>query len=143
MREDRMGMMTADKWDDIRYFKPHEWGQWRSVSAELIEAVDKLRAALSAPCIIHCAYATDGHSQGSLHYRGLAVDLHFRGVSLLDQVLAAERIGLFGGIGAYPHWANRGLHLDVGLLGRRWIRDKHGVYVALNEANLRAGGALP
>lgn len=138
-----MQFMTEDRWERIRYFKPHEWGQWRSVSTELIEAVDDLRAMIGAPCTIHVAYATQGHSDGSWHYKGLAVDLHFRGVSLLDQVLAAERLGLFGGIGAYPHWANRGLHLDLGPKGRRWLRNSHGIYVALNEANLRAGGALP
>lgn len=129
--------MTADWWEKVRYFKPHEWGIWRSVEAELIFAVDELRDQIGKKCIIHVAFATSGHSSGSAHYRGQAVDLHFDGVHVVDQFLAAEKLGCFGGIGIYPHWNNPGLHLDIAGKGRRWLRDGRGAYLPLTWENIQ------
>lgn len=132
-----MRLMPDEDWPKIRFFKPHEWGSWRNVSAVLIYVVDELRASAHAACIIHCAWATSGHSAGSAHYRGLAVDLHLVGMPVIDQYLLAEKLGEFGGIGLYPHWNTPGLHLDMAEKGRRWIRDAKGIYLPLTWQNIK------
>lgn len=136
-----MLLMQGDWWEKVRYFKPHEWGAWQHVEAELIFAVDELRHMAGSPCLINIdsrgvpvTYATSGHSPGSAHYRGLAVDLHFPKLHVVDQFLLAEKLGMFAGIGVYPKgvWNNPGLHLDIAEKGRRWARNADGKYVPLN-----------
>jgi len=134
--------MAGEQWEKIQHFKPHEWGQWQSVSAGLIFAVDALRDLAGIACVIHCAFATSGHSVGSAHYRGLAADLHLVGLSVVDQFLLAEKLNVFAGIGVYPHWNKPGLHVDLAEPGRRWIRTTAPVsstraYIPLDWANLK------
>jgi len=76
-----------------------------------------------------------------LLFRSIASQLSTRDLTLLlDFYLAAERFS-FNGIGIYPSWAHKGLHLDVRELrkyqpGARWIR-VDSEYIKLNSENVR------
>lgn len=129
----------AIDWDKIKYFKKAEFGlDADKMSSQLIFALDHLRHIVCRPIKITSAYrAVD---KGSTHNAGLAADIIIQGLSVIDQYLVAEKLGLFTGIGIYP--TRGGLHLDVrklkkGELGKRWIRDYKNDYIALNAENLR------
>lgn len=125
-------------WNKIKYFSPTEnWGDINKVNPYLVIALDTLRDAVGKPIIIHCAYKTSGHSKNSMHYVGKAADIHIVGLSVVDQYLAAEKLGLFNGIGVYKHWNNPGLHLDIRTQPARWGRNAAGVYVALDSKYIR------
>lgn len=125
-------MMTPEDWENIRFFSPEEaWGDPYKMDHNLIIRLDQLRELAGKPIIIHCGYATEGHSLNSFHYKGMAADLHIEGYSLLDQYLLAEQAGPFGGIGVYPDWSRPGLHLDVRPgPHKRWGRTD-GIYTPL------------
>ena len=109
---------------------------------DVIYLMDAMREYAGIPCIIHEAYAASGHSPKSYHYKGLAIDFHFEGLSLLEQFLISQRFA-WGGIGLYPFWARPGLHVDMRPLGlfqpgARWWRDEKGVYRALTAEDLKS-----
>ena len=62
-------------------------------------------------CIVH---ATTGgkHSENSQHYKGKAIDVHFRGMTLYEQVMLSL-IFPWSAVGIYPTWKTKGLHLDL------------------------------
>lgn len=128
--------------DKIRYFKPNEFGgDADKMSPQLLYAIDHLRHICNRPIKVLSAYRAE--DQGSTHSAGLAVDIIINGLSLMDQYLVTEKLGLFTGIGLYPKWG--GLHVDVRKLkkmelGKRWIRDKQDNYIALNAENLKRCG---
>lgn len=136
--------MTDKDWEKIKYFKREEFGpNADKMSAQLIYALDHLRHICNRPIRINSAYRAQ--DPGSTHSAGLAADIVISDLSLMDQYLVAEKTGLFSGIGLYPCWGKPGLHLDVrklkkGELGKRWIRDKKGDYIALNSVNIKACG---
>ena len=125
----------------IKNFERSEWATRPSmVNKELIFLVDELTSYVKkrhdgSVCIIHVAYETSGHTQDSQHYHGLAVDLHFSGLALMEQYFCAERFP-FTGIGVYPYWNRPGLHLDIRKLanrqGARWWKDKDDEYQELD-----------
>ena len=105
--------MTTNEWQELTWFSSAEnWGDADKMSYELLVKLDALRDFLGKRIVIHCGYATKGHSRNSMHYVGQAVDLHIEGLSVIEAWLASERFD-FGGIGLYPKWENPGLHLDV------------------------------
>lgn len=129
-------ILDAVLWSQIKNFKPYEFGKdYSKVSMDLIILLDRLRSQTGEPISIHCAYATDGHSDKSQHYKGLATDLH----SEADDVIflqEAKRLG-FTGIGYYPKWKPKpGFHLDI-REGKPvyWYSPSNGVYeyVSFNE----------
>lgn len=128
-------------WAKVRYFIPPEFGASADkMSPDLIYALDQLRDFCKQPIRINSAYRAN--DPGSTHNAGLAADIVISGLSLIDQYLVAEKLGLFTGIGLYPFWNTPGLHLDTRKLkkgepGKRWIRDAKGNYIALNAANLK------
>ena len=138
------GIKLSTFWDRITHYKREEWKyDPDKVDARLVQLVDEFTEYVKAEYgkkafgVIHVAWEADGHTADSQHYAGLAVDLHFAGVSLLDQFLAATRFP-FTGIGVYPYWNNPGLHLDCRVLtdtnmGARWWRDRDGQYKALDS----------
>lgn len=134
-------MSARVDWSRVRHFAKREWRtDPNKVDPQLVYLVEQFRVYVNRPVRIHVAYETKGHTEGSDHYTGKAVDLHVEGLDLLNQWIAAERFP-FMGIGLYPFWKDQGLHLDVGkpvksfLLdgGRRWWRDKNGVYQPLDR----------
>lgn len=131
-------------WSKVKHFTEKEnWGSPSLMDYDLIYGLDALREYVGLPVIIHCGYATKGHSKKSWHYTGHAVDCHIENMSILDQYLAAERFG-FGGIGVYPYWVKPGLHLDTRHLapyekGARWVgvmKDRKQIYLALDEGTI-------
>ena len=121
-------------WNKIKHFTKNEnWGDWHKVHPRLIIALDKLRELVGKPIVIHCAYAESGHKKNSQHYLGKAADIHIVGMNVVDQYLAAEKLGLFRGIGIYPYWNNKGLHVDIRNKPARWGRNAAGSYVALDS----------
>lgn len=133
-----MKKMTPEAWSAIEFFKPREWGSWEQVAERLIFIVDKIRAVAGRPVHIHSAFATTGHTDNSLHYRGLAVDLHIEGLHVIDQFILVSKFPDLGGIGVYPFWRQPGLHLDIGQPGRRWARNKDGAYIPLDWKFIRS-----
>lgn len=131
-------------WTKIKYFKKEEFGvDYDKMSQQLIFALDHLRSIVNRPIKINSAYRAQ--DPGSTHSAGLAADIVIQDLSLMDQYLIAEKMGLFASIGLYPAWSKPGLHLDVrklkkGEIGKRWIRDKQDNYVALNAENLKRCG---
>ena len=131
--------MTDNFWEKIKHFTVNEnWGDINKVNPYLVIALDALREAVNKPIVLHYAYATKGHSENSMHYIGKAADIHIVGMSLIDQYLAAEKLGLFNGIGVYLDWNNPGLHLDIRQKPARWGRNVSGHYVALNDKFVKA-----
>lgn len=128
--------MTHDEWRELIWFSSAEdWEDADKMSFELLVKLDALRCYIGHPIIIHCGYASKGHSKNSMHYTGQAVDIHIVDISIVEAWLAAERFD-FGGIGVYPRWGNPGLHLDVRYArpGARWIYTYE--FMQLNAANL-------
>ena len=137
-----METMTSELWDNIRYFKPTDnFGDPFKMNVSLIFALDRLREYVNKPIIIHCGY--EERDKKSWHTEGLAVDLHIKGLGLIDQFLAASRFDMFNGIGIYKCWRNPGLHLDNRPhkskrdFDARWICLEQGKYLAFNSRNFK------
>ena len=121
-------------WSTIKYFKPSEFSQPDKMNTELIKALDEYRRLCGKPVIIHSSFREGDKGQ---HGLGNAVDIHVKGISLIDAYLLAEKTGLFNGIGVYSWWNNKGLHLDVrplqaGKPKARWASDRTNNYIGLN-----------
>ena len=102
--------MTNLDWCDIKHFKPSEFDHPNKMNPYLIRRLDQFREMIGKPIIIHSDYRPGDSGQ---HGLGNAVDIHVKGMNVVDQYLLAEKTGLFNGIGVYPNWNNPGLHLDV------------------------------
>lgn len=130
--------MAEESWSAIEFFTPEEnWGDWKQVNERLIFALDKARAVLGKSIVLNCAFENTGHNPQGYHPRGMAADIHVPGMHVVDQYLFFSKFPDFGGIGIYPFWIRPGLHVDIGQPGRRWARNKSGVYVALDWAFLK------
>lgn len=127
-------------WEKIKGFSEHEnWGEPDKMDPELIEALLELRKYVNKSIVIHCG--TQGvHTAGSIHAEGKAADLHIVGMHYIDAFLAASRFPAFRGIGIYPHWNNKGLHLDTRPVKMRamWWRDAKGIYQNVDAAAIRS-----
>lgn len=105
--------MRDQDWRNINYFVPREWAQDPNrVAKGLVYTMDKVRLVAGCPVVIHEAYAEDGHSEGSYHYVGLAVDFHFKGLSYIQQFVVLSSFTYFGCIIFNPHWNSPGWHVD-------------------------------
>jgi uncharacterized protein YcbK (DUF882 family) len=142
-----MKLMTQEDWKEIKHFSPNEnWGDWTKMAKNLFLALDKFREYVGHPVYVNCGYATNGHTNKSYHYKGMAVDIHVKNVNVIDQFLAAERIDEFNGIGLYPDWRNPGLHLDIRPKNQKFEKDSRWLairlngkqtYIALNSVNIK------
>jgi hypothetical protein len=124
-------MITREQWRTIKHFRPNEKDHRRRTGAfgdlnlfefgvlrildqqtDYIKTIYKeLDPSRKIYCIVHCG--TQGtHSEGSQHYLGLAVDVHYVGLSLYEQVMFSTMFP-WSGIGFYPTWKHQGLHLDM------------------------------
>lgn len=130
--------MTNLDWCDIKNFKPSEFKYPNKMNPYLIRRLDQFREITGRPVIIHSDYRPNDNGQ---HGSGDAVDIHVKGMNLLDAYLIAEKCGLFSGIGVYPHWNNAGLHLDIrsGSQARWgcWSKSEPNIYVPLDSAFIR------
>lgn len=127
-------------WQKVKFFKPTEaWGNPDKLNPALVYALDALRAMTGRKITINNAYRAGDDKE---HGKGNAADIVIEGLSVIDQLIAAERTRLFTGIGIYPYWNKPGLHVDVrdlkpGEHGARWARNEKGVYVALDWAFIK------
>lgn len=121
-------------WSTVKYFKPEEFGDTEAqdnIHSTLVWLLDKFREVVGRPIKIHEAWAKSGHSANSYHYKGEAVDLHIEGLSLWEQFFAALKFGVWRGIGIYPFWHDKGLHLDIRKQDMPiiWYEDHKGNYI--------------
>lgn len=120
-------------WDKLKNFNIKEnWGNPSKINGSLLLILDSIRLDWENEehFIIHCAYES-GHSTGSEHEDGDAVDFHietnssfpiqvYRIIRSLEDLQIVDRVGL----GIYPTWKHPGFHLGVGIKDRgdRWGR---------------------
>ena len=127
------------KWENVKYFKPHEFKRPSKLDPLLIYSIDKLRELAGRPIIINSDYREGDTGQ---HGQGKAIDLVIKDMHVIDQFLLAEKSRLFAGIGIYPFWNRAGLHVDIRDLkpnqaAARWLRDERGIYLAITAETLR------
>lgn len=133
-------MRLETDWSKVKYFKKEEFNEPDKMNPLLVYSLDRLREECGKPIIINSSYRAN--DLGSTHRNGDAADIVIVGVqSVLDQFFIAEKTRLFSGIGVYPWWNRPGLHVDVRELkpcevAKRWLRNRHGDYVALTAKNL-------
>lgn len=133
-------------WDRlINFSRSEKWGDADKVNPMLLILMQELRTVVGHPFVIHNAYADGtGHSDASQHYKGNAVDFHIEGLDYAVAVglivEALENITICGipasdlvGLGIYPHWNDKGFHLDVRGYHARWGRVNN-EYVSFEEA---------
>jgi uncharacterized protein YcbK (DUF882 family) len=110
----------------FKNYKKEKWGDYWLVKVRLVYWLDEMRRHAGAPIHIHCAY--EDRARG-FHPKGMAVDIHINGMSVLDQFLLACTIP-FTGVGLYPYWNQRGLHVDIrpAVVKYFWYRDKQKEY---------------
>jgi len=154
-----MGSSVIPVVQRLRHFDPNEFGKWGPwMSERLLEALDEFRHALMAPVMISPAdgslgrFAGDSGSQHNIDKwdEVRAADVMAPRTDVLRAYEVARELGMFSGIGLYPHWRPYpGLHLDVresatpegpALWGA--IKNECGrqVYVPLDVAKRHAGG---
>ena len=115
-------------WSRLKHFdKKENWGDPDKMNGFLLLLLDGICHTYDRPFVIHCGYAEDGHSTGSQHYLGNAVDFHIEGgeyysiqiekmLRILEWFQVSDRVGL----GIYPDWNYPGFHLDGRGTKARW-----------------------
>ena len=118
--------MTKENWKEIKNFKKSEknvfdkpaFDNSSKLEFRVLKLLDvqttfakKLYPNRKVSCIIH-TIVNGTHSENSQHYLGLAVDIHYRSLTLIEQIMLSLMFG-WSAIGFYPTWQNRGLHLDL------------------------------
>lgn len=140
--------MTNLDWEHTDHFTITEnWGDPYKMNLGFVRELSRFREFIKMPIII--TYGTQGrHEDGSLHYKGLAVDCVIPDEPLLDAFINACRFN-FTGIGYYPkrRYADKvmgGLHLEQDpftTTRKFWIGvpDEDGVnhYYGMNASNIR------
>lgn len=148
-------LRTKD-WEKIKYFTPKEIedsdhpGSWKYMAKDTLFLLDKLRAEVNAPIIVHnntkikgaVAVNAKGHALTSRHYPKAparpfppisdAIDWHFKtDLSPRLQAMAVLQSGFTGiGIYYYWHWNNQplsiGFHTDLRAKPQIWTEyEKH------------------
>ena len=116
---DKERTLIKSDWDKLVNFSPEgdNFGDWTKINAWLMYMTQAYRTFLGVPIYVICGFQDGGHTTGSQHYIGRALDIHFKGrIPLMAAYLAAERFG-FTGIGIYPHWKPYpGMHIDYRIL---------------------------
>jgi uncharacterized protein YcbK (DUF882 family) len=111
----------------VRHFAPSEFRDDPArVAPALVHLLDDVREAAGVPVHVHCAWQDGGHSAGSRHYTGQAVDFHFGpGLTHLEEFALLAGFREIGGLGFYPEWRPRpGWHVDLRQSAPRlfWVR---------------------
>jgi hypothetical protein len=102
---------------------------------QLMILMELARQKLGYPIDIHCSYDTKGHAISSRHYDGKAIDcsseVDYKKLALTFKEVA-DYMELKIGLGLYPFWNNKGVHIDVRPEAERtsyWVRDHDEVYL--------------
>lgn len=109
----------------------------RDLTREMVSMLNEFNKAIGINNDLVLHYGVEGvHSAAGYHPHGKAVDLHIESVGeILSMHEQYEMAVVYwtGGIGVYPWWQHRGLHLDLGPANRRWFRDAGGNYKQIDE----------
>jgi len=134
----KLHFFSYDELDYKGNFIFHNQEILRMTKFELMIKLDMIRREIEYPIILHCTYEPTGHTKHSFHYVGMAADFHFitdeKFTTQIEDILNIIRINRwFVGLGIYPDWKHRGLHLDVRGRTARWgrIGDE---YVSIDKA---------
>ncbi len=104
---------------NLKYFKKSEFVKDPDkLHPDIMPLMDDLRHLAETPIYIHVAWntaSTNGHSKNSYHYKGMAVDFHFKQgiLSPVEQFACIRSLPEFHGIGFYPWWNSPGWHVDI------------------------------
>jgi uncharacterized protein YcbK (DUF882 family) len=132
-----------DVWGKLKHFsKSENWGDPEKMDPEFLIQLDDFRHVIDKPCVLTCAaFANQGHSDQSYHYKGRAADVRFIDPTTREPLTLREHIFIamkapFGGVGIYT-WSAMGpfLHLDnrVAEYERKiWVSKKEGQYENLS-----------
>ena len=133
-----MSMLT---WENIKWFKAEEFDDRHKINLgkdmdmETVHRLDSLRGWVACPIIITAGYYSQGHSSGSYHYKGKAVDIIICSDMNIRQQWEYIRISGFAGIGVYPDWKYKdfrgGWHLDSRDVAQLWREVSKGEYFYL------------
>ena len=122
-------------WGKVKFFRKKEFKKDPDkVVPTLVFLMDKIRQASGWPIIIHVAWDDSGHSPHSYHYKGMAVDFHWKAdlqkFSYIEQFALLSQFRQIGAIGFYPFWSHPGWHIDVRSGDQRilWYRDQKEKY---------------
>lgn len=120
-----------------KHFPKNEWVKDPSkVSQILMNCLEQIRIKTDTIMIIHVAWDDGGHATNSYHYKGMAVDFHFKGdITKLEQLEAIIAIPELNGIGFYPEWEHPGWHVDIRRANRLFWVQKKGIYHYTYEKN--------
>ena len=119
-----------DYWNEIKYFKPHEFdspdepGSGVYMEETLIRALDYIRKELEAPLRINSAYRSESHNSfvggvtNSQHRLYKACDVHIDSQEMGDKIeyFFKDYVGDICGIGRY----NTFIHIDTRNYKARW-----------------------
>lgn len=110
-------------WENVEFFTPNEFGTGvENVSLDLVYLLDRIRRLAKTAIVVHCAWAKTGHSANSWHYKGLACDFHFTGLTYLSQYCLMREFRDIGGLGFYPEWNHPGWHVDLRPGFLQWVQ---------------------
>ena len=129
-----------DIWSVISpcFDRSEKWGNANLMSGLMLMTLFHVREHVGLPFIIHCGYASTGHSDTSQHYHGNAVDFHVdcidfkSAIKMMETAITDLRIENRVGLGIYADWVNKGFHLDCRGTKARWGRIQ-GTYVSYDE----------
>ena len=131
--------MNEKMWEGIDNFSYKNFG-CIDMDGILIYTLQQMRNYVNRPIIIHCGY--EPRATG-YHPKKCAVDLHIKGIHVVNQFLIASRFDNFNGIGVYPNWNRPGLHLDTRPKNKKFDSDSRwgclepGKYECLDRAFFR------
>lgn len=118
------------------YFTEKEaWGEPCKMSGILLLTLLAIRQVVDEPFYVYGGYATTGHTEGSFHYRGLAVDFGVRSniweaYCYIDAAIINLQLDNYLGLGVYPHWKPYpGFHIDIRGYKARWSKLKTSEYL--------------
>ena len=128
----------AIEWKDIKWFTPDNFNDKYSVNKgqdmnmEVVGRLESLRDWIKCPIQVTAGYDSQGHSDMSYHYKGLAVDFIICTLMNLREQWAYIRTAGFEGIGVYPHWKYKiysgGWHCDMRDIPQLWRQMDDGSY---------------
>lgn len=151
-----MGALNIWQVVNPHFSRSEKWGDPDKVDPVMLTVLYLARQEVSVPFIIHCAFE-GGHSKGSYHHSGQAVDFHIPSLSFMVAIDAMERalrkLQLFKsvGLGIYPDWDHPGFHLDTRGHMARWsaqyhkkegrlVQEYYGYDFGVNYARKKFGG---
>lgn len=134
-------------WKDSNHFKEDKIDNPEKTNPELVGLMDLIRDASNCKIIIHRVH--DPMAQPSTSRHAMvpcdACDFHMVPLgpsspqTLFHQFVFLTKIDGVRGLGIYPHWKNKGFHVDMRQekIKMYWIRDKDGLYLPVTDKTIK------